>query len=157
VDRLRLVSGSLVTMTGRSGSIPLTFVNDLGQPVRIRVRLDSRHRLTLAIPGYESPRGQEVALPAGTSTVVVRGKAATGGLFPINVEVLAPDGSPLAVRATLKVRSTAYGAVALAVTGVAFGLLLVASATRLLQRRRRAGAPPAAPASPPAPEPVPAG
>jgi hypothetical protein len=150
VGRLRLVSGSLITMTGRSGRIPLTFVNDLGQEVRVRVRLDSRHRLTLSQPGYESARGQEVTVPPGTSTRVVRGKAVTGGLFPIKVEVLAPDGSPLAIRTTLKVRSTAYGAVALAITGVAFGLLLVASATRLLQRRRRT--PPA-----PAPEPVPVG
>jgi hypothetical protein len=136
LGRLRVVSGGLITMTGRSGNVPLTIQNDLGQPVRIRIRLDSRQRLQLERKSYE--RGEERVIQPGASTVLVRGKAATGGLFPIRVELLAPDGTPLAAPTTLRVRSTAYGAVALAVTGVAFGLLLVGSATRLAGRRRKA-------------------
>jgi hypothetical protein len=147
VGRLRFVAGGLVTMTGRSGGIPLTIQNDLGQPVRIRVRLDSKQRLQLERKAYE--RGEEVVIPPGVYPLVVKGKATTGGLFPINVELLAPDGSSLGIRRTLRVRSTAYGAVALTVTGVAFGLLLVASATRLVQRRRKARG-----GTPTAPEPV---
>jgi hypothetical protein len=151
-DRLRVLVGGTVTMTGRSGKIPVTFQNDLGQPVRIRVRLDSNHRLALSDPTYESARGQEVPVPPGSSTLIIHGKATTGGLFPIKVELLGSDGKPLAGRTTLQVRSTAYGAVALVVTGVAFGLLLIGSATRLVGRRRRARR---APADPAAPEPVP--
>lgn len=150
VDRLRVVRGQPITMTGRSGRIPLTFQNDFGQAVRIRIRLDSRHRLRVKDAAYEAPRGESVVVPPGQVTHLVEGKATTGGLFPLTVDVLAADGTPLTQQVTLQVRSTAYGAVALAVTGVAFGLLLIASATRLARRRRR----PAPPA--PTPEPVPA-
>jgi hypothetical protein len=150
VGRLRVVSGGVVTMTGRSGRIPLTFENNLGQTVRIRVRVDSNKRLRLeGNHSYEAKRGEEVTIPPGGYTLVIRGKATTGGLFNIKVDLLGNDGAPLGIRTTLRVRSTAYGIVALVVTGIAFGLLLVASATRLLKRRR--GGPPA-PA--PVPEPV---
>ncbi len=151
LDRLRVVTGGTVVMTGRSGRIPLTFENDLGQTVRVRVRVDSRKRLRLeGAHTYEARTGEEIAIPPGGSTLVIRGKATTGGLFRIKVDVLSSDGTPLGIGTTLSVRSTAYGAVALVVTGVAFGLLLVASATRLLRRRR--GGPPPTPA--PAPEPA---
>jgi hypothetical protein len=141
IGRLRLVAGGVVTMTGRSGRIPLTFENDLGQPVRVRVRLDSRDRLRIeGDTPFDSDGGGVVSIPSGTSTLVITGRATTGGLFPIKVEVLSNDGAALGIGATLKVRSTAYGVVALTVTGVAFGLLLVASATRLLRRRRQRAA-----------------
>jgi len=136
---LRVVAGGPITMTGRSGGIPLTFENDLGQMVRVRVRLDSNERLEIEDDArYESRMGAEVAIPPGRTTVTITGRATTGGLFPIKVELLAQDGARLGVGTTLRVRSTAYGAVALTVTGVAFGLLVLASATRLVQRRRRA-------------------
>jgi hypothetical protein len=137
LGRLRVVAGGTVVMTGRSGKIPLTFQNDLGQAVRVKVRLDSGHRLELdSNTAYE--RGREVVIPPGASTLVIEGRATTGGRFPLKVDLRTPDGAPLGTGTTVYVRSTAYGVVALAVTGAAFGLLLVASATRLLRRRRSA-------------------
>ncbi|HVF04983.1 MAG TPA: DUF6049 family protein [Frankiaceae bacterium] len=144
VGRLRIVPGGIVTMTGRSGRVPVTFENDLGQEVRIRVRLNSNNRL--AVEGdapYEGRTGAVVTIPPGTRTIEITGRATTGGLFPITVEVLGNDGAPLGIGSTLRVRSTAYGVVALAITAGAFGLLLVASATRLLRRRRKGPAEPA--------------
>ena len=140
VGRLRLVQGGVVTMTGRSGRVPLTFENDFGQQVRVRIRIDSKKRLKLeeGDEAFERRSGGEVSIPPGTSTLTITGRATTGGLFPIRVELLSNDAASLGVETTLRVRSTAYGAVALAVTGGAFGLLLVASATRLLRRRRTA-------------------
>lgn len=148
LDRLRVVTGGVVTMTGRSGRIPLTFQNDLGQTVRIRVRIDTNKRLRLegGTP-YEARTGAEVVIPPGGSTLVIKGKATTGGLFSIKVDLLATDGRPLGIGTTLKVRSTAYGVVALTVTGVAFGLLLVASATRLVKRGRKPSEPTPEPAT----------
>lgn len=137
LGRVRVVTGGPVTMTGRSGKIPLTFQNDLGQTVRVKVRITSNGRLALeGRQAYE--RGQDVVVPPGSSTHAIKGRATTGGLFPVTVELLAADGSRIGRRETVRVRSTAYGAVALGVTGVAFGLLLVASATRLVRRRRGA-------------------
>ena len=140
LGKLRLVPGGPVTMTGRSGRVPLTFENDLGQPVRIRIRLSSSNRLEIeGAKRYDSRAGAEALIPPGRHTVSVDGRATTGGLFNLKVEVLSKDGAPLGIDLTVRVRSTAYGAVALAVTGVAFGLLLIASATRLLRRRRPKG------------------
>jgi hypothetical protein len=139
LQKIRVLPAGVVTMTGRSGRIPLTFQNDFGQTVRVKLRLDSKHRLALKNgAGYE--RGQDVPIAPGTTTFVIEGKATTGGLFPIKVELLGADGAQLLPATTLRVRSTAYGVVALGVTAGAFGLLLVASATRLVQRRRRAKA-----------------
>jgi hypothetical protein len=135
LGRIRVVAGGVVTMTGRSGKIPLTFQNDVGQAVRVKVRLDSHHRLALeGKANYE--RGAEIVVPPGSSTVVISGRATTGGRFPITVELLGRDGGPIGGRTIVYVRSTAYGVVALGMTAAAFGLLLVASATRLLKRRR---------------------
>jgi hypothetical protein len=139
LGKVRIVPGGVVTMTGRSGRIPLTIQNDLGQTVRVRVRLDSKDRLALENDAAWR-RGNEVAVPPGGSTFVIEGKATTGGLFPVKVELLDRDGRPIGDAYDLRVRSTAWGVVALGVTGVAFGLLLVASATRLLRRRRAAPA-----------------
>lgn len=138
--RLRIVQGGVVTMTGRTGRVPLTFENDFGQQVRVRIRIDSKKRLKLEAgdEAFEARGGGEVAISPGTPTLDITGRATTGGLFPIRVELLGNDGAPLGIETTLRVRSTAYGVVALALTGVAFGLLLVASATRLLRRRRTA-------------------
>lgn len=137
--RVRIVPGGVVTMTGRSGRVPLTFQNDFGQAVRVLVRVDTKNRLALKDDAAWR-RGREVPVPPGGSTLVIEGKATTGGLFPIKVEVLAPGGTPLGDAIDVRVRSTAWGAVALGVTGVAFLMLLVASATRLLRRRRTATA-----------------
>ena len=139
VGRLRLIPAGVVTMTGRTGRVPLTFVNDFGQPVSIRIRLSSNGRLELDQSRYESRTGVEVSVPPGTSTHIIEGRATTGGLFNLKVDVLSKEGAALGPGTTVRVRSTAYGAVALAVTGVAFALLLVASATRLLRRRRPKG------------------
>jgi hypothetical protein len=136
LGKLRVVSGGLITMTGREGRIPLTFQNDLGQAVRVRIRISSAGRLELD-EGSAYERGQEVVIQPGVSPLPINGKATTGGLFRVRVDVLGNDGAPLGIRTDLRVRSTAYGAVALAITGGAFGLLLVGSATRLVQRRRR--------------------
>jgi hypothetical protein len=136
--KVRIVPGGVITMTGRSGRIPLTFQNDLGQTVNVAVRLDTKNRLALK-DDAQWRRGKVIAVPPGGSTRVIEGKATTGGLFPIKVELLA-DGAPIGDAIDLRVRSTAWGAVALGVTGVAFGLLLVGSATRLVRRRRGAKA-----------------
>lgn len=138
LGKLRLVQGGPLTMTGRSGRVPLTFENDLGQPVRVRIRLSSNNRLEIeGNTRYDSRTGADVLILPGRHTVPVNGRATTGGLFNLKVEVLAKDGVPLGIDLTVRVRSTAYGAVAIVVTGVAFGLLLIGSAVRLLRRRRR--------------------
>lgn len=130
--RLHVSTGGVVTLTSREGRIPVTIVNDLGTPVRVRIVVEST-RLQVDAGDSLTPRD----IPPGTFTFEVRARAQTSGLFPISVRVLTPDerGDEVLPTATLRVRSTAYGRVALITTGSAFLLLVIASATRLARRR----------------------
>ncbi len=131
--QIRISSGGLVTLTSDAGRIPITVVNGLRQPVRLQLRIDTGNRLELA----QGNRIELTRVNPGSVTVDVEGKALQAGQFTIDLRLETPDGTPLAPRpVALRVRSTAYGRVALYITGGAFVLLLIGSATRLVRRRR---------------------
>jgi hypothetical protein len=137
--KLQVATGGTVTLAGSSGKIPITIINDLDQPVLIRIRLNTGGRLTLDENCYRACTPQPIA--PGRATLNFNGSAKAAGAFPISVELLppAPDNTPLVPPATLRVRSKNLGALALVITIGAFVMLLGASANRLL-KRRRAGA-----------------
>ena len=113
-------------------------VNSLRQAVRLRLRIDTGNRLELA----QGNRIELARVNPGSVTIDVEGKALQGGQFTIDLHLETPDGTALAPRpVALRVRSTAYGRVALYITVGAFVLLLIGSASRLLRRRRLASAP----------------
>jgi hypothetical protein len=125
-------NGQTITLTSRSGSVPITLDNRLGQPVKVRLRAESLR--LVALPDVDLGR----ALSPGRQTVAVRAKALSAGVFPVQLSLVGPDGGALPVTAQVTVRSTAYGTVALLVTGGAFGVLCLAAGMRLVRRRRRA-------------------
>ncbi len=137
--KLQVATGGVITLSGSSGKIPITVVNDLGQPVLIRIRLNTRGRLALDENCY---RGCEaVTVNPGRATVTFTGEPLTSGNFPVYVELLPPslaDDAPLVPVATLQIRSKNFGKLALLITGGAFALLLGGSVQRLLRRHRRA-------------------
>ncbi len=131
--RIASAAGSLVTLTSRSGRVPVTIANDLDAPALVRLHLDAGQRLTIA-GGGEIP----ITVPAGTQyTIEVRARARTAGVFPLTVALLAPDGTALGPPVTLSVRSTVYGTLALAITGAATAVLFVAVVVRLVRRAIR--------------------
>lgn len=129
-NRVRIGTGGLITLTSRSGTIPVTVVNGLSQPVRLQLVLSSNAaRVTTRSPGVQTiEAGHAVTVPVQTRAV------RTSGVFPVYAELLTPDGRPYADRVQLLVRSTAYGAVALGITGGALAVLLLAAAVRLVRR-----------------------
>ncbi|HVE64584.1 MAG TPA: DUF6049 family protein [Mycobacteriales bacterium] len=131
--KVSVAGGGLITMGGDTARLPITLVNDLGTTVRVQVRIDSRNRLSL-------PDGEvrtEVVAP-GRRQLQISARALVPGDFTITVSLATPDGRPLPGEPTLlRVRSSAYGKVALAITIGAFVLLLLGSVTRLARRRRR--------------------
>ncbi len=144
--KVSVAGGGLITMGGDTARLPITLVNDLSTTVRVQVRIDSRNRLSL-------PDGEvrtEVVAP-GRRQLQISARALVPGDFTITVALATPDGRPLPGDPTLlRVRSSAYGKVALAITIGAFVLLLLGSATRLLRRRRASrGRNPDAPGSAP--------
>ncbi|GAC1323256.1 MAG: DUF6049 family protein [Mycobacteriales bacterium] len=133
-DQVRVTTGGVVTLTSSSGTIPVTIANDLDQPIRVQLRLDAKDRARL---GTDATDVQQVAAKR-RQTIEVHAQARTSGQFPVYVTLLTPDGESLGPRVELLVRSTAYGRVALGITGTAFGVLLLAVVARLGRRARRA-------------------
>ena len=119
-----------VTLTSRRGTIPVTIVNDSDERVTVVLRLTSPK---VDLPAASDPfvlepgRRTTQLLPVGTRAT---------GTFPIQVDVLTPDGEVKIAGGEIRLTSTAFNRVALALTGGAAGVLLL---WWRVGRRRRAG------------------
>jgi uncharacterized protein DUF6049 len=114
-----LDTSSVVTLTSRSGTIPIPIHNETGHTVKVRVNLEAGGRL--AVDG----NARLVTVPPDGVTLPFRVQAQTTGRFPVQIQVLTPDGqTELGPPAHLIIRSTAYNRVALVLTiGAALVLL----------------------------------
>ena len=119
-----------ITLTSRSGEIPLTFRNETGYPVRLRAALSS-NKLSF-------PNGSvlELELPPKSSTWRVAVETRTSGTFPISLEVTSIDGVLPISQRRLEVRSTFVSTVGI-VLMVSAVLFLAAWWGWDLRRRRR--------------------
>jgi hypothetical protein len=120
-----------VTLTDRTGQIPLAIRNDSGHDLRVRIHLISNR--------LDFPQGatRVVQLPKGLVQLTFPVETRTTGRFPVQVLLETPSGERLGPPAQLVVRSTAYNVFALILTlGAAF-VLLVLWARRYLPWARR--------------------
>jgi hypothetical protein len=123
-----------VTLTDRSGDIPITIENQLDYPVEVQVQLTSDK--------LEFPEGsvRTVTLPPSTPTQIdYRVESKASGAFPVDVSVQSPDGGIVVGSARYTVRSTAISGVGLvlSVGAGAFLLLWWARHWRGIRRDRR--------------------
>jgi hypothetical protein len=126
-------SRRLITLASRRGTIPITISNDLDQAVVVRLRLSAVSTARLAAPATAA---QTIA--AGRKlTIEVKAVVNQAGLFPIKAQLLTLDNEPYGPAVTLRLRSTAYGQLALGITVGALGALLLAIVVRLMRRNRR--------------------
>jgi hypothetical protein len=129
---VRLISEP-VLLTGSSGVVSLSVQNGLDQPVNVGVRLDETRSARLS-----STATAVQVIPANSATEVpVRVEPRTSGRFQVVATLVDVDGRPFGEEVTLDVRSTQYGRVALAVTGIAGAVLLVAAGARITRRALR--------------------
>jgi hypothetical protein len=119
-----------VTLTARRGKIPITVTNNSAERVTVELRLAS--------PKVDLPAASEpfVLEPRRRTTQLLEVGTRATGTFPIQVDVLTPDGEVEIAGGEVRLTSTAFNRVALALTGGAAGLLLVWWG---VGRRRRAG------------------
>jgi hypothetical protein len=119
-----------VTLTARSGKIPITVVNDSEERVTVVLRLIS--------PKVDLPAASEpfVLEPRRRTTQLLQVGTRATGTFPIQVEVLTPDRRETIAEGEIRLSSTAFNRVALALTGGAAGMLLL---WWRFGRRRRPG------------------
>jgi hypothetical protein len=128
LSRIRVPTPGTITLTARSGAVPITFRNDTGQPIRVLVSLRS-HKL-------DFPKGavQTFALPPRSVTVRFDVRSRTSGTFPLEMSVRSADGSLRIAEGRFKVRSTVVSTVGVA---LALGAALFLAAWWIFEIRRR--------------------
>jgi Family of unknown function (DUF6049) len=141
--------GGQVTLTGKSGPVPVSIVNKMGQPVTVRLLVQAPGD-RLAILYKSAP----ITIPKDEQkTVAVKVRSKVAGSTDLKLSLLAPNGSPLpGPSAQVTVDATHFGTEALVIIAVACGLFVVSAAVRAIRRGMRR--PPTSPgqgASPPDP------
>jgi hypothetical protein len=134
--RITTQPDSLVTLTGSSGTVPITVSNELDTPVQVAIS-------AVADPHLEVKRGAHVTRTIRPHTQVpvdVRVTALTRGVATLTVSLSTPSpgSKPYGPPVLLRVNSTAYGLEALLITGGATAVLFVGAGVRLGRRARAA-------------------
>jgi Family of unknown function (DUF6049) len=114
------VDATRVTLTARSGKIPITIHNDGDQRLTVVLRLSS--------PKVDLPPGasQPIVLePHRRSTQLLQVGTRATGTFPVRVDVLTADGAEPIADGEVVLVSTAFNRVALVLSGGAAGFLLL--------------------------------
>jgi hypothetical protein len=108
-----------VTLTARRGTIPVTVANDSNERVTVVLRLTSPK---VDLPKASDPFALE---PRRRTTQLLPVGTRATGTFPIQVQVLTPDTREQIAAGEIRLISTAFNRVALAMTGGAVGVLLL--------------------------------
>jgi len=139
---IEVLNGRTVTLSGDSGRIPVTIMNNLDQPVSVGLRLvgDPKVRLNSdVVPTL-------TIAPGRATSVDIPVRVAGSEPLRVSVQVLTPTGTVFRTAPVGTVYSTAYARAASWVVGVAFIAILifvlVGITRRLLAARRSATAPP---------------
>jgi hypothetical protein len=135
---VRVVASPQVTLTSRSGKVPVTLENDLQSAVDVSLVLTSLDKARVSSDTVV----RRTVLAGQKVQVEVEVKAASAGTFPVRLALYSQDGLPMGNPAQILVRSTKYGVVATIFTIAALSLLglavLVRAARRILGRHRPA-------------------
>lgn len=136
-DDLRRISVSdprTLTVTSRRTTIPLRFTNDMGRPIRARLRLTS--------PKLSFVDGDERALTLqpGLNRVDIEVDVRASGEFSMQADLLAPGSERVLASTRQQIRSRTFSGVGLMLSGGAL-LFLVVWWSRTLRRRGSDGPP----------------
>ncbi|HEV7758069.1 MAG TPA: DUF6049 family protein [Acidimicrobiales bacterium] len=122
-----------ITLTARSGTIPLTIENRTDQTVSVDVLLQSSQ--------LEFPDGdhKKVVVPAGGRRIDLQVRTRTSGAFPLHITLTSPDRNVVFDRTTFTIRSTAVSGVGLVLSVGAGAFLLIWWARHWRTARRSRG------------------
>jgi hypothetical protein len=133
LDDVTIASGSLITLTSDTGTIPVTLQRSNGEPLAVQVEVASQSRLTWP----EGRTSETIVLEdQATQTVSFPTRALSTGTFSVNVRVTDPTGRIELDRTTLSVRSTAISGPALSIIAGLVVVLLLAGLIRRRPKRR---------------------
>jgi hypothetical protein len=131
-DEIVMTPEQIVTLTSRSGKVPLNIENRLQVPAHVHVSLRSAK--------LDFPDGAEfdqVLAPGTTTRIDARVTTRASGAFPLEVLVSSPDSTVPITRARFTVRSTAVSGIGL-VLSIGAGLFLLLWWLRHYRTARRA-------------------
>lgn len=131
--KLHAPAPQTITLTSKTGVIPLSVGSGLQYPVDVVLRVDSDK--------LQFPDGNRITiskLQPPNQTIRVRAITQASGTFPLNVRLFTPEGT-LISDSQLTIRSTAYNVVALWITGAAAVFILGWWMVGWLRRRLPAG------------------
>jgi hypothetical protein len=130
--QVKLPSRHTITLTARTGEIPVTIDNGTDHAIHVVVQVDSDK---LVFPAGSARRID--LSPHRSTTERFRVRARSTGAFPLRVSVGSPDGKLVLRPTRLTVRSTAASGVGVVLSAAA-GLVLLTWWARQLMRGRRA-------------------
>jgi hypothetical protein len=132
-----VVRGGQVLLTSTKGTIQVSLENTLDLPVQVKVRFTG-------IGLRQADSGLVLINPGHAVPISVRAEALKSGQFEVKAQIVDRDNGAFGDPGTVRVRSTRYGRLALAVTIGGAGVLLVAAGFRITRRAlHRSSAPPA--------------
>ena len=128
------VRGKPLLLTSTKGTLSVSVENTLDVPIAVRVRFFSS---TATLSTQET--GLIEVRPGTAQQASVRAAARKSGRFVVFAQLMDRNGQRFEDPAEVDVRSTRYGRIALAVTGLAAGVLLAAAGVRIVRRALRHG------------------
>jgi hypothetical protein len=132
MSQVHIVGPPFVMMSGESGPIQVTLVNDLPQTVTVG--------LSMSTPGSDLSiaRHDPVTLGPGRRTSIrLEARSDDIGVHSVTLRVTDPSGAPLGSRAQFNVRTSHVSTIIWVIMGAGAALLFLAIAVRLLRRIRR--------------------
>lgn len=134
--KVRVLSEGTVTLSGESGRVPVTIVNDLDRSVTVGVALRSLPALRL-----ESEPETDIRIEAGKmASLDLQASVVGGEPLAVKVQLLDPEGRDYGQPATITLVSTAYARAASWVVVVAFVAIVIFVVVGVIRRIRKARA-----------------
>jgi hypothetical protein len=128
-SRIRVPLTRSITLTARTGEVPITIVSDLAYPVHVVVEVSSDK---LRFP---SGATKQVDLLHANTTIRVPVAARASGTFPLAIRLLSPDGQLVVGRSRFTVRSSAFSGIGAFLSIGAVLFLLAWWGTHIVRRR----------------------
>jgi hypothetical protein len=133
LDSVRVVSSGSITVSGTSGTIPVTIANDGPAPVTVSLTLASNPPQLITSEAVEPVEID----PGRRRSLEVPATVAAAGPFPVAVQLTTERGVPFGEPGELSVRSSAYANAAGTLVRVALGALFLAVLVHGIRRARR--------------------